>query len=324
MPSLRAGMVLWRDYAHLRSVVAQRAIDKDGRATPWYTYPAIEFLAQLDFRDKAIFEYGCGMSTLFWARAAGRVVSVEDNEEWYDQIAKQVPGNCRLMLETDVARIPSAIERAGGDFDVIVVDGPARGGTRLKCCEAALPHLRAGGLVILDNSDWLPESARFLREHGLLEVDMTGFAPVCAHVQTTSLFFDRAFNIAPIGERQPSGGRGWRPDNWERPFLPLPGRSLDCEGERFGSVDNEDDVTLASGNALRRFLLFTYEGRDGQRGIAIIDRDRDRVLLARHLAGAPASQLAAEIERLRAMPWQTFARFVNAHANRRYVLDDVF
>ena len=32
--------------------------------------------------------------------------------------------------------------------------------------------------MILDNADWLPESARVLRQAGSIEVDMTGFAPI--------------------------------------------------------------------------------------------------------------------------------------------------
>ena len=67
--SLKAARVLWRDYVHLKSVVAQRPVDADGRPLPWYTYPAIEYLEQLDFRDRTVFEFGSGASTLFWVRS---------------------------------------------------------------------------------------------------------------------------------------------------------------------------------------------------------------------------------------------------------------
>src|SRR5579872_1232732 len=176
LPSLRAARVLWRDYAHVQSVKSQRAVDAAGNPLPWYTYPAIEFVRQLDFSDRTVFEYGSGMSTLFWAGKAKSVVSVEDDEHWCATLKSMLPPNAELIHEPDLSRFPDTIT-ARGPFDVIVVDGPARGRTRLKCCHAAVPRLREGGLIILDNSDWLPESAKTLRGYGLLEVDMTGFAP---------------------------------------------------------------------------------------------------------------------------------------------------
>jgi hypothetical protein len=86
LPSLKAARVLWRDYAHVQSVKSQRAVDADGNPLPWYTYPAIEYLRQLDFSDKTVFEYGSGMSTVFWAGKAKHVVSVEDDEQWCDVV----------------------------------------------------------------------------------------------------------------------------------------------------------------------------------------------------------------------------------------------
>src|SRR3954447_8579526 len=103
MPSLRAARILWRDYGHLASVRAGRAVDRDGNPLPWYSYPAIEYLRQLDFRTKTVFEYGSGMSTLFWASVACRVVSVEDDERWFASIAPRVPLNATVLLQSDLS-----------------------------------------------------------------------------------------------------------------------------------------------------------------------------------------------------------------------------
>ena len=103
LPSLKAARVLWRDYAHLRTVRARSAVDRDGHPLPWYTYPAIEFLSQLDFRDKTVFEFGSGMSSLYWAGVTRLVVSVEDDDRWFEIIRSRLPGNARVTLETDLA-----------------------------------------------------------------------------------------------------------------------------------------------------------------------------------------------------------------------------
>ena len=93
LPSLHAARVLWNDYAHVRSVSANAAIDAEGRPLPWYTYPAISYLVALDFSDRAVFEFGSGMPTLFWAGRARQVVSVEDDEQWFSRVAACAPKN---------------------------------------------------------------------------------------------------------------------------------------------------------------------------------------------------------------------------------------
>lgn len=319
--SLKAARILWRDYAHVKTVAARQSIDAAGNPLPWYTYPAIEFLSQLDFTARHVFEFGSGMSTLFWAQRAQDVVSVEDDDRWFETMSARVPDNVRLQHEADLSRFAHTIDPEG-EFDVIVVDGPARGRTRLKCCRAALTHLREGGLVILDNSDWLPESSRLLRDSGLLEVDFTGFAPICGHVQTTSLYFHRAFNVAPATGRQPMAGHGSRPSLWERPLVAVPGALVTCDDEPFRGVT--DDVTFEKDapSGPRRFRAISYLGGDDERCIAILDLDRDRVLLTRHQprGRSRADQLAAEIARIQSMDWPSFTRFIAEHEYRRYVL----
>src|SRR5688500_6442274 len=59
-PSLDAAYSLLFDYAHLSSVQRQAAVDAKCNPVPWYTYPAIEYLKQLDFKDSTVFEYGSG------------------------------------------------------------------------------------------------------------------------------------------------------------------------------------------------------------------------------------------------------------------------
>jgi hypothetical protein len=204
------------DYGYLRSVAGERPLDSEGQPYPWYTYPALEYLKQLDFSDKSVFEYGCGHSTMFWGARAASVVSVEHNAQWYEAVRKRIPGNCTLIHEPNSDAYAAAISRFDRQFDVIVIDGLVTGRTRLKCARAAVPFLCDGGMIILDNSDWLPESARHLRGTGLIEVDMTGFAPINDYTCTTSFFLHREFAFSPLQDRQPMPGVSARPYNWER------------------------------------------------------------------------------------------------------------
>lgn len=213
--SLQAAKRLWFDYGHLRSVCTESAVDRDGHPLPWYTYPAIEFLAQLDFSGCRVFEYGTGNSTLFWAQRAREVVSVEHDPQWYDYVRARVPANAAVIYEPDLQAYAAAIARVAGGFDVIVVDGPARQLTRARAAAAALTRLNPGGLIILDNSDWLPTSTTLLREADLLQVDFSGFVPIATGTQTTSLYFHRECRLQPLGARQPQLSLGAAPKDWE-------------------------------------------------------------------------------------------------------------
>jgi hypothetical protein len=76
-----------------RSFEEGAAVDRDGKPLPWYTYPAIEFLQARVRPEMVIFEYGCGNSTLWWAKRVAEVVSVEHDGEWYRRVAARVPPN---------------------------------------------------------------------------------------------------------------------------------------------------------------------------------------------------------------------------------------
>ena len=77
---------MWeKDFAIARTIDEKVCIDRDGNPIPWYTYPAIEYLSQFDYRDKKIFEFGCGYSSLFWAKQAKQVISIEDNQQWFEK-----------------------------------------------------------------------------------------------------------------------------------------------------------------------------------------------------------------------------------------------
>ena len=322
MPALKAARALWFDYAHLRSVLTKSCVDSAQQPVPWYTYPAIEYLKSLDFRDKTVFEYGSGNSTLFWAARARRVVSVEDDDAWFARIAPQLPANCEIALDEDLTTYADTITRYPEGFDVIVVDGAARGGTRLRCSRNAVAALRPGGMIILDNSDWLPESAQLLRESGLIQVDMTGFAPICGHTQSTSVFLHREFQFAPCGARQPLPGPASIPNVWEhRPSWQPP--VVEIGGEVFGGVVRNEVFEFATAAGPRRFALIVsrIDGRGGET-VAILDLDQQRVLISLTEPATGASVTAAELDKAAALSWEGFRGFINRHGKKRYRLPE--
>lgn len=192
-PSVGAMDILTQAYGHSRSVDEKMCVDGVGDPIPWYTYPAIEFLAHLDLSAKHVFEYGLGNSSYFLSRNCATVTSVDIDWDWYQKIAAHKRPNMDIRFAADRRSYVSSIQTPDNrQYDIIVVDGSYR----LECCHAAIQRFAPGGLIILDNSDWFQESAAFLASQDLLQVDFHGFGPINNYTWTTSFFFSRSFKTS--------------------------------------------------------------------------------------------------------------------------------
>jgi hypothetical protein len=60
--------------------------------TPWYTFPAIEFLKDIIDKDHKVLEYGSGYSSLFYKDKVKELLSVEHDKEWAVKITNEHPG----------------------------------------------------------------------------------------------------------------------------------------------------------------------------------------------------------------------------------------
>jgi len=205
--TFRSIYLVFKKYGYFQSRAAGIALDQKGDELPWFTYPAIEYLRQLDFSRKTVFEFGAGQSTIFWSRLAAHITSVENNRDWYSRVISRVSANVDCHLVESAADYPRFLAEHPEEFDVIVVDGIER----RRCCEVAVRKLKFGGVIILDNSDWHHHCSEVLRSHGLIEVDMTGFGPINDYTWTTSFYFSREFAFLPRENRQPTHGIGSLP-----------------------------------------------------------------------------------------------------------------
>jgi len=201
-------------YGWLKTMKEKKCLNAKGEPIPWFTYPAIDFLAQFDYSDKEVFEYGSGYSTLFWSKRAKNVVAVESYKEWYEKIKQEVGSNVSMLLSSnDRHEYAEQIEKYGL-FDIIVIDGI--GESRVLCAELAKKHLRKGGMIILDNSDlWIKSAGVLRKESGLIQIDFTGFLPIISNASSTSIFISRDFDFKHLLDHQPHKSVGQPAAQWE-------------------------------------------------------------------------------------------------------------
>lgn len=188
---LITGYRFWQIYNHRRGH-SQRdcrgfPVAPDGQPVPWITYPAMDFLDTLDLSEASVFEYGSGASTVWWAARARFVAAVEFDRTWHAKVCALGFLNAEVRLCQDKQRYPLVIADFQRGFDVVVIDGAER----YRCAEQALANLNPGGLIVLDNTEWYPNTAAMLRAHDLLQIDFSGFGPLNAFPWVTSIFLCR-------------------------------------------------------------------------------------------------------------------------------------
>jgi len=136
---------------------------------PWFAYAAIDFLDDFLGPGMTVCEYGSGGSTLFFARRARRVFSIEDNGQWFnlvsDLLRRKSIGNVTLKLCPFNFKDPAGFEHSEylhaipeERFDVIVVDGSEEWRrVRPICFEKAQTRVKPGGIIVVDDSWRYPE-----------------------------------------------------------------------------------------------------------------------------------------------------------------------
>lgn len=149
---------------------------------PWLCPDAIKALSALLHQQGKKFEFGSGRSTLFFAPFFQTYYSVEHNADWFEKVKNDL--KCNKITHAQLKHIPSdtafsdvklsseqqfslsATDYPLNDdffqtyssyistfpdkyFDFVLVDGRSR----RSCALNAIPKLKTGGILVLDNSE---------------------------------------------------------------------------------------------------------------------------------------------------------------------------
>jgi nitrogen fixation protein len=154
-----------RDCArYIRDKIQRKSPIQQG--IPWISWAAYDYLRRHVKPGSRVFEWGGGGSTIFFSKMGCDVTTVESSAEWISQIKTALGESATRVALRHVpseTKDPSAIRQYivavadGGPWDIILVDGleePYLG--RLACVKMIGSHIRAGGMIILDDS-WRDE-----------------------------------------------------------------------------------------------------------------------------------------------------------------------
>lgn len=173
---------------------------------PWWTFPAIDAVERwiaARTGDVRVFEYGSGASTVWLARRAKRVVSVEHDtgfakiaapmlalpnvemrviEPVRGAVPSRAPSGRSGYEDCDFSAYVDSIADGAAPYDLVVIDGRAR----VACLARAWDCLAPGGLLVFDNSN----RGRYQAALGSARRRLTryrGWAPALPYPSETSL-----------------------------------------------------------------------------------------------------------------------------------------
>ncbi len=166
--------------------------DDAGDPVPWMTYPAIEFLKNNLNKNHEIFEFGCGASTLFFSKRVKKVVGLETNPRWLGITNSKLSQQCRNveinLMEDGLTNVnyENFPKNSGQKFDLIIVDSLKR----FQCATNSITALKAGGSIILDDSERknYQKIFDFFAANNFTRQDFFGIAPGQIRIKNTTIF----------------------------------------------------------------------------------------------------------------------------------------
>ena len=178
-----------------RSAWKESSVSKNGNPIPWITYAAIYFLENKINKGHSVYEYGSGNSTLWWAKKAKSVISVENDKFWQQKVSKTLPKNAQVIFRPLGKEYSNSISEQKNNFDIVIVDGRQR----VDCALASVNKLNNKGIIVWDNSDRdrYKSGIQKIEKKGFKRIDFYGPAPIDNMAAVTSVFYreDNILNI---------------------------------------------------------------------------------------------------------------------------------
>lgn len=120
---------------------------------PWLAFGAIIALESIVNKKQKVLEFGSGGSTVFWAKNCKNVKSFETDEKWFKDVQKKLKRqkNIELLLRNQKQILRSLQSEPENHYDIVLIDIYPKHADRLTLANAAIPKIKPGGLLIIDN-----------------------------------------------------------------------------------------------------------------------------------------------------------------------------
>lgn len=121
--------------------------------TPWLTSDAVEFLKYWVKPTDVYLEFGSGQSTGWFLSRVKKTISIEDDPAWYRKIGQKNEKFGKkfnyVLAKSKKEYLDSVKNVPDNSVDICLVDGSYR----VDCINKAIPKIKIGGILVLDNAE---------------------------------------------------------------------------------------------------------------------------------------------------------------------------
>jgi|TARA_A100001391_G_scaffold87801_1_gene58177 hypothetical protein len=133
--------------------------------SPLLTLPFLKYFNNLKNINKTYLEIGSGKSTIYFSHKFKKVISFENNIEYFNKINKIKPSNVDLILFNKDNIDDLLKKELNKKPDYIMVDNDPKYIKRVDIVKLVHTNKKNDCIVILDNGTWNKEAYSFLKEN---------------------------------------------------------------------------------------------------------------------------------------------------------------
>jgi len=190
----------------IKTCFIKKSVDKEGKPSPWLTYPVLRFLDKRLNKTMSVYEFGSGNSTMWFSERVKFIRSIEHDQNWISELKPKLSKNVELVYRSigEMAKLKygdltyckadfsipyiSDIIETDRKFDIIIIDGIFRN----SCIATSLKSLALNGILIIDNLNYqkeMSESLDFLEKQGFKLIEFWGMSPIIPINSCTGIFY---------------------------------------------------------------------------------------------------------------------------------------
>ena len=178
---------------HFKTCLRGIALNKNNDPIPWFTYPLIEILQNINWEGKKILEFGAGCSTIFFVKKNCEIISFEEDKNWSDFVINKSNSEKLKVINRPVGFNEELNEVKNMKFDVIIIDGHER--QEILKIVTEMDLLSRTGAIIFDNSEGY-EFSQIIESDEMFQqfskVDFYGHTPGSFRKQSSTVIFKSA------------------------------------------------------------------------------------------------------------------------------------
>jgi predicted RNA methylase len=128
----------------------EKPYQENGEFVAWIANGAVEFIEGVLTKESVVYEVGSGGSTLWFAKLAGRVISYENDQNWYNCVNEHIKAAGFNNVDLIFTAIQDFI--LPEKFDLVLIDSKGLG-DRVNAVKRLYPYLKSGGHMVVDDME---------------------------------------------------------------------------------------------------------------------------------------------------------------------------